>query len=44
MKRVVYNALWNYFKGQLEKHRVNVHIHADNPTGVAVSAAQAVPL
>ena len=35
MKRTVYNALRSYFKGQLEKHRANVHIHADNPAGVA---------
>ena len=35
MKKTVYDALWSYFKGQLEKHRANVHIHADNPTGVA---------
>ena len=35
MKTVIYKALWSYFKGQLEKHRANVHIHADNPTGVA---------
>ena len=35
MKTTVYNALWGYFKGQLEKHRANVNIHAENPTGVA---------
>jgi len=35
MKKTVYNALWSYFKGQLEKHRANVHIHAENPAGVA---------
>ena len=33
MKKTVYDALWSYFKGQLEKHRANVHIQADNPTG-----------
>ena len=35
MKTVIYDALWSYFKGQLEKHRANVQIHIDNPTGVA---------
>jgi len=35
MKTVIYKALWSHFKGQLEKHRANVHIHIDNPTGVA---------
>ena len=35
MKTTVYNALWGYFKGQLEKHRANVHIHVENPAGVA---------
>jgi len=35
MKTTLYNALWSYFKGQLEKHRANVHIHAENPAGVA---------
>mgnify|MGYP003320844804 FL=1 len=35
MKTTVYNALWGYFKGQLEKHRANVNIHAENPAGVA---------
>jgi hypothetical protein len=35
MKRTLYNALWSYFKGQLEKHRANVQIHIDNPAGVA---------
>jgi hypothetical protein len=35
MKTVIYDALWSYFKGQLEKHRANIQIHIDNPTGVA---------
>ena len=35
MKTIIYDALWSYFKGQLEKHRANVQIHIDNPTGVA---------
>ena len=35
MKTTIYDALWSYFKGQLEKHRANIQIHIDNPTGVA---------
>ena len=35
MKTVIYKALWSHFKGKLEKHRANVHIHINNPTGVA---------
>jgi len=35
MKTTIYKALWSYFKGQLEKHRANIQIHIDNPTGVA---------
>ena len=35
MKKNIYNALERYFVGQIEKHRANVTIHANNPTGVA---------
>ena len=35
MKRTIYNALRGYFKGQIEKHKANVHIHTGNPVGVA---------
>ena len=35
MNKIIYNALERYFEGQLEKHRANVTIHADNPAGVA---------
>jgi len=35
MKKIIYNALCNYFKSQIEKHRANIQIHTDNPSGVA---------